>query len=105
VDETGSERAGASDDRARGDGARDDGARDDGVTWAGHPPAGMGLDERIEAAARSLFALMDQSRVAGLGNLLCDEALDGLRAIPATKDTKALTDKIQAALKKAKLTT
>lgn len=37
--------------------------------------------------------------------LLCQQALEGLKGIPETKDTKALTTKIQAALKKIKATT
>jgi hypothetical protein len=36
--------------------------------------------------------------------LLCQHALDALAAIPETKDSKALKDKIQAALKKARAT-
>ena len=36
--------------------------------------------------------------------LLCQQALDALAAIPETKDTKALTAKIQALLKKTKAT-
>jgi hypothetical protein len=36
--------------------------------------------------------------------LLCQQALDALGAIPETKDTKALKDKIQAALKKLRAT-
>jgi hypothetical protein len=36
--------------------------------------------------------------------LLCQQALDALAAIPETKDTKALKDKIQAALKKLRAT-
>ena len=34
--------------------------------------------------------------------LLCQQALDALNATPATKDTKALKDKIEAALKKTR---
>ena len=36
---------------------------------------------------------------------LCDGALEALGAIPETKDTKALADKIQATLKKHGKTT
>jgi len=41
----------------------------------------------------------------GRMRLLCQQALDALQGVPETKDTKALTAKIQAALKKIKATT
>jgi hypothetical protein len=52
--------------------------------------------------------LFDESAIFGSNKIdqplrlkaLCDEALEALGAIPATKDTKALADKIQATLKK-----
>lgn len=56
--------------------------------------------------------LYDESGIFGPNKLdqpqrlkvMCDEALEALSAIPETKDTKVLKDKIQAQLKKAHLT-
>jgi len=60
------------------------------------------------AAANILY---DESAIFGANKLdqplrlkaLCDEALGALGAIPETKDTKALADRIHTALKKAKI--
>jgi hypothetical protein len=61
------------------------------------------------AVAKTLF---DQSEIFGSNKLdqparlkaLCQEALEALKAIPETKETKALAAKIQASLKKLKNT-
>ena len=62
------------------------------------------------AAARALHKASDLYVPTRLDNpvklkALCQQALDALNAIPQTKDTKALADKIQTALKKVKTTT
>ncbi len=73
-------------------------------------PVQVGREVFLLAAAKMLF---EESAIFGPNKIdqplrlkaLCDEALEALGAIPATKDTKALTDKIQAALKKQGKTT
>jgi hypothetical protein len=87
------------------------GSRDDAAAAQGKLVAGDFLASRdvfLLAAARSLS---DESELftgtkLDLPNrlkLLSQEALKVLGAIPQSKETKALTDKIQARLKKARI--
>jgi hypothetical protein len=66
-------------------------------------------DTFLLAAARSLQEQSDLFTGAKLDQpnklkLMSQEALEALKAIPQTKETKSLTDKIQARLKKARIT-
>lgn len=63
----------------------------------------------LTAAARRLYEQSDLFGATKLDQpnrlkMLCQEALDTLGTVPETKETKALTAKIQAALKKIKAT-
>jgi hypothetical protein len=72
-------------------------------------PVNVKREVFLLAAARILY---DQSELFSSKKLdqpqrlkvLCDTALEALDSVPATKDTKALREKIQGSLKKLKLT-